>query len=309
MKKQKLLIISNCQGPALFGRFIRPGAPSFESKWDWLGSVEVHKIQAADAGKIIERIEQADVICTQPIQNSSLEEVKIESLRDHATKRGKRLVVFPALHFDALFFAHAPRSSEWGKDYPFGATEDAVILACYLSGMDVKETQRVFHEVPLSTAEALGLALAVNVQQFHDREQKFRTDIRISDFYADWALKKRLHYIKSHPTAEVYREMAIRLCGQLEMGDFVLERVIDARGNDQFSLPVKGWVKSSLKADFTDDPEMANFENKPVPFGEVIKKLHQFYSHQPRESLLRAVGDSVPHRLRAAGVAPLLHVG
>ncbi len=289
--KQKLLIISNCQGPTLFGRFIKNYYPGFSEKFELLPYLQVQSLKPGDNQRVMELIKLADIICAQPVLASGCDPVKHVNLLDICQKAGKPLILFPALHFDCL--SPGVKRTAWAgtvvPPYPFGQNEDLVLASSFLCGASPEQASQVYHQFAFMNAKSLKSAIAENIEEFVSRENQFSLDIRISDFYEATWRSSRLHYVKSHPFRDVYDEMAKRFAVRLELGEGNFSDSPNLSGNNQFSMPVKKWVKEILQLSFDDDPNQALFNNQMLAFDELIRIIFDFYSASGRDEVMNVL--------------------
>lgn len=271
----KLLVVTNCQGPLLHHAFLRIASRRFANTYESIGDLQVHKLAADQAGWVEGLIEQAQVIITQPIMTAKVESCTLASLRKRS---GKRIEVFPALHFDALF----PGSvfNTWkAPDFPFRFWEEDVSLAAaYCAGLNREQTLTAFHHIPVLTPAQIEARVAWSVGQIGKRELDADVGVPMSDFYADQWRDTALHYEKSHPKTAPYLELSRRFARRFGLDDLDLSLVQSQPGNNHFALPIKDWVKRAGRLRFQDDPQTALIETRPVPFAQVIDAHMAFYA-------------------------------
>ena len=271
----KLLVISNCQGPLLHHSFLRTASRRFASTYEPIGDLQVHKLAAHEAARVEALIEQAEVILTQPIVNARLESCTLASLRKRV---GKRIEVFPALHFDALL-PGAVFNTWKAPNFPFGFwEEDVSFAAAYCAGLTPDQTLTAFHEIPVLSPAQIEARVAWSVGQIRQRETEAEVEVPMSDFYADSWRDTALHYEKSHPKTAPYLELCRRFARRFDLDDLDLSLVRDHPGNCHFGLPIKAWVKQAGQLRFDDDPGVALVETRPAPFEEVIAAHLEFYA-------------------------------
>ncbi|CUH53338.1 WcbI family polysaccharide biosynthesis putative acetyltransferase [Shimia marina] len=287
----KLLSITNCQGPALFWRFLKPGAADFDARFHFLRPIQVHLLTAQDAENAAKVIDEADVIVAQPIVRSPVDAVKYDNLKALCATQGKQLFTIPALHFSGQFALE--RTCVWDNAYPFGRTEDEALVRLFAAGASVEEAARFYHEEPLMSRAELLAQMDRAVDEFRTREESFDYDIAMSGFYSDNWRKARLHHVKAHPTAYVYRDLSIKVAEMLGLNDFDLARAEGALGNNQFELPLKRWVMDALDMEFEQRDDVALFHNEAIPFTQLIETLWQYYETQGREAVERSLPQEI----------------
>lgn len=289
--KKKLLIISNCQGPTLFGRFIKNYYPDFSEKFELLPYLQVQLLKPADNQRVMDLIGQADIVCAQPVLASGCDPVKHVNLVDICKNAGKELILFPAMHFDCLF--PGVKRTAWAgtvvPPYPFGQNEDLVLASCFLCDATPQQASQVYHQFAFLNAKSLNAAIAENINEFVSRETQHCLDIRISDFYEATWRNRRLHYVKSHPLRDAYDEMAKRFAVRLELGESKDPDTLNLLGNNQFSMPIKAWTKELLQLSFADDPDVALFNNQEIPFEELIRIIFDFYSANGKDEVMQVL--------------------
>lgn len=275
---RKIVSITNCQGPVLLQRFLRAASADFAAQFQIMPAVQVHLLSGGDAPRVRAALAEADTIVAQPIRNSIVAECTIAHLRATVKAAGgaKELILFPALHFDALQFASVP--CPWkGPGYPFGATEDMALAAAYVAGLSPEAAVAFYHDEPLADAETLHRLVEANIHAFETREADAQTDLPMSCYYrANWR-RERLHHVKSHPCANVYRALSERLAQRLGLEDYCSDRLVGVVGNNQFELPIKVWVQQALALEFASDPDQVLVQNQPMPFSAFIARLFAFY--------------------------------
>lgn len=271
----KLLVVTNCQGPLLHHAFLRIASRRFASSYEPIGDIQVHKLAADQAGWVEGLIEQADLIITQPIMNARVESCTLASLRKHS---GKRIEVFPALHFDALL-PGAVFNTWKAPDFPFRFWEEDVSLAAaYCAGLNCEQTLTAFHQIAVLTPAQIEARVAWSVGQIRKRELDADVGVPMSDFYADRWRDTALHHEKSHPGTAPYLELSRRFARRLGLDDLDLRLVQSHPGNNHFALPVKDWVKRAGRLGFETGPQAALIETRPVPFAQVIDAHLAFYA-------------------------------
>ncbi|RGP38903.1 WcbI family polysaccharide biosynthesis putative acetyltransferase [Pseudotabrizicola alkalilacus] len=278
----KLLVISNCQGPLLHHAFLRAASRRFASTYEPIGDLQVHKLAADQAGWVESLIEQAEVILTQPIVNAKVESCTLASLRQ---RQGKRIEVFPALHFDALLPGTV--FNTWkAPDFPFQFwEEDVSFAAAYCAGLSPAQTLTAFHDIPVLTPAQIEARVAWSVGQIRQRETEAGVEVPMSDFYADNWRDTALHYEKSHPKTAPYLELCRRFSRRFDLDDLDLNLVRNHPGNCHFGLPVKTWVKQAGQLRFEDDPGVALVDARPIPFQDVITAYLEFYATRGVEAV------------------------
>jgi hypothetical protein len=276
MKKQKLLVISNCQGPLLF-KNLQSVSVAFSRRYQVMIAKQVQQLSAADTLSVLDLISEADIVCTQPLQSNPIKELNHQVLSNLLVNSGKRLITFPALHFDALFPGATKHLWQSNLDYPFGATEDILLAYCFVLGLSPQEARNVYHHMPFLTRQQLLSNISQNLDKFIERETAFNVDFTVSDFYREMWPTVRLHYVKSHPCPVVYREVMMRMGKVLELPDLKPENVGKQAANDQFYLPVRSWVKQQLDLSFVDDEDCAIVDRKAISFLTFIERLWTFY--------------------------------
>jgi Polysaccharide biosynthesis enzyme WcbI len=274
----RFLTIANCQGPVLINRFLREACLSFEATYPIQRIVQVQQLKAQDQARVREEIALADVILAQPVWNSVVPEVTLPVLRKLV--EGKRLELFPALHWDAIFATSTATGWKGVAGYPFGQTEDMAIAAAFACGLSVTEAMEAWHGVPVLETAVLRDQVEANLRGFETRESAAEVTIPMSDFYRQSWQGDVLHYVKSHPRAIVYETLVPRLVQRLELGEVDLSRVTDRRGNGQLGLPVKRWVHRALELTCAGEFDFGRLDNQVVPLGEVFERLWGFYRAQ-----------------------------
>ena len=130
-------VITNCQGPVLVQRFLANASAQFKTRYRAGGVHQIQLVQAPDVPKIQADLDASDVILAQPLVSTPFEALQLDNLRDYAQRKGKQLILFPALHFVALTPGFRATPPGRAPGYPFGATEDLVLAACYGLGASV----------------------------------------------------------------------------------------------------------------------------------------------------------------------------
>jgi len=286
--RKKLLVISNCQGPVLFNRFLKNASDTLTARYEVLTPVQVHLLKADESARVAAAIDAADVLVAQPVQNCPVSHVLIDELVGTASRKGKQLIKFPALHFDCLFAGMSKKVWMGAQaNYPFGETEDAALASMFVLGLTSADAARAFHEVPFLDQAQLETRIERNLAGFESREEEHATDVRISDFYRDNWRQHRLHHVKSHPCAVAYQELMVRMGKTLGLDDVDPARTASQRGNSQFGMPVKRWVKSALATQFDDREDRALLNNEDVPFETLIETLWSFYASRGVDTVRR----------------------
>lgn len=278
-------VVTNCQGPVLVGRFLRPASQQFKARYRMAGMYQIQLVQPGDLPDIARSLEASDVILAQPLVSTPYDILRIDNLRDYAQRKGKQLILFPALHFSALT-PGARRTPKRAPGYPFGATEDLVLAGCYALGLPVPVAERLYHGcvwLPEGRPKAL---VDAGIKAFRSREADFETDIQVADFYAANWRRTRLHYIKSHPTADVYRHLLSQLAPHLGLDDLDLEATGTLRGNAIFALPHMAWLREALDLEFDEDPGMGRMNNEDLPFSQIIAAHYSYYDSLGRRAVL-----------------------
>lgn len=284
MTAQRLLTVTNCQGPTLVQRFLRRACPDFENRFAVIPPVQVHLLAPDSVEAVAAAIEVADVILAQPIAKSAIPEVEYLNLKRRAGS--KTLILFPALHYDAIFATAS--KSVWTKHepYPFGDTEDQALAAAFCLGITEQAAIQAWHEVPIYSGTELAAMLESNLQEFEAREARFDLDVRMSDFYRTAWRTDVLHHVKSHPRATTYEALADRLAPRLDLIAPDFQLAPQRRGNDVFGLPLKRWVHAALGMAVDEDFESGFLQNNSVPLREIVKVLWSYYSSVGRETVL-----------------------
>lgn len=276
--RKKLLVISNCQGPVLFNRFLKNASVQLSARYDVMTPVQVHQLKADEAPAVKAAIDAADILVAQPVQNCPVSAVLHDELVAVAGKTGKQLLKFPALHFDCLFAGMGKKAWMGAQaNYPFGETEDAALASLFVLGVKPADAVQLFHDVRFVEPAQMETRIERNLAGFESRENEFATDVKISDFYSQNWREQRLHHVKSHPCAVVYQELMVRTGKVLGLDDVDPARTAMQRGNSQYGMPVKRWVKQSLGIRFDDAEDKALFNNEEIPFVDLIETLWAFY--------------------------------
>ncbi len=289
-------VITNCQGPVLVQRFLAHASAQFKTRYHLAGVHQIQLVQAAHMPQIEEQLAQSDVILAQPLISTPFEALQLDNLRAFAHRSGKQLILFPALHFSALT-PGIRATPKRGPGYPFGATEDLVLAGCYALGLPVATAAHLYHNMRWLPKGRPAEIVEAGLDQFRTREVKLNTDIPVSDFYeANWR-NLRLHYIKSHPTASVYRHLLTKLAPLLGLDDLDLEATRDLRGNAIFALPHMDWLRAELELSFDEDPGQGRLNNEDVPFATIIAALYAYYDTLGRKAVLRDIKAQNAHLL------------
>ncbi len=286
---KKLLFITNCQGPTLLNRFLRRGYADFERQYQSLPVIQIHRRSPEDAPREQEMMAQADVIVAQPVfaQGHALH---FEAIRRLCDAGGKTLLTIPALHFSGQFATE--RTTVWPGEYPFGRTEDLLLAALYCKGISASEAATGYHATEVFTGQELRAQVDRAIEEFRARERAVDYSISMSGYYAQHLREDWLHYVKSHPRACVYAYMVEQVAGRLGCVEATPDQTVGAKGNDQFSLPLKAWVKQSLGLRCADEEGACYFQNAKIPFEEVISHLWAYYDRIGRAQILQAYGTS-----------------
>lgn len=287
MAKQKLLVITNCQGRKLVNGFLCRGSSQLADNLQLLNFPQAQSITPDHAARFREALAEADLILAQPLFGSELDGVRPMALAEAADAAGKQLITFPSLHFKALLYCSLPSHWRDHADYPFEATEDAAIAALFASGRTPSEAAQLFHEIPLATKDTLLAQVNADLSGMADREQRADLSVRMSDFYAQNWHKSRLHYVNAHPCGPVYVELASRLAPFFGAKDFNPDLVRHESGNDHFALPIKRWVHDLLGLLDEDDPDLALIGRRPISFLEMLEKFWVFYDQVGADEVAR----------------------
>lgn len=273
--KKHLTYITNCQGPVLIRQFLLPGSQQFADSYELVVTPQIQQVQDHHIEGICQAFDRSDVILAQPFPNTPFEELTVEALRHLAQVRGKQLIFFSSLHLPAFFPTHIPGG--YTEPFPFEYNEDIVLLNLYLKGVTPKTAVDLYHKMDLFSEDFLLSGIHQNIQDFRHRETTFETDIKVAEFYKQTWQKERLHYIRAHPTAPVFRFIAEDVYRRLGFDITNPDAFGASLGASWISMPIMGSLKDGFGLQFSDDPFTARINNEDVPFEGLVANIFDFY--------------------------------
>lgn len=293
---ERLLVISNCQGPPLVERFLPALFDDFAAKYDPAPAIQVHRLRngkdEARAGEIAAALDRADVILAQPVLNCPVEALTIDAVEDFAARRGRALITFPALHLPSLFLTEI--GSEALPGHPMGGVDDAVLMAAFLLGLAPSAAARVFHETAIRTPAEARDRVAQNLARFEEKEVAHDLTLRASPLYRALWRDERLHHSRAHPTAALYRRFAALFAGPLELRGGPVAEAGSQSGNSRSAYPLKRWLAAALDLRIEDDPDSALVEHAATPFEAAIRTLYRHYEAEGRDAVAARLTAGFP---------------
>ncbi|MEP2718668.1 WcbI family polysaccharide biosynthesis putative acetyltransferase [Pseudophaeobacter sp.] len=301
----KILFLANCQGFS-YNNFLRTGSESYVRDWHFLKTIQAHLIKDSDAPFLLEQMEQADVIVAQPLLSVGIEEMRPTAIRGWTERKGKQLIVVPALQYDALMFGMVPSLWPDVPSFPFAANEHMLFAAAYICGLSAKEAAELYQDAALLTGNELRGRVEAGISAFKEREKEAGADIIASDYYAQHWRTSSLHFAKGHPLPEVMRHFTGALAEKLGISDFDPARTGALKGAFGHCMPIPRWVKAALELEFEIDHDTICSDEKYMPLEDFIQTMFDWYDVQGRAEVERRAAQNRTYAIVRNAITPFL---
>ena len=274
---QKVLILANCQGPAL--------AKILEKVVDGQGNrlFEVLKLKPVyelshEQQPLLEGLcRQCDILLYQP-------HIKYKFTPEWRTSdywvtlaAGKRSISFPSLYFSGynpeLTYLRNRKNQHLNDG--FVDYHDKRVVKLFLEGRSDEEVKHSFHRLQ-PVREDVESVLEETLAELRRREREQELDIGVADFVEQNFARERLFYTYNHPANAVLYEVVRQFLDKVGYDDVVVPRIEQELLRYDY-FPIAPSVRKYLGLQFSDDAELYRVQNTDIQREQVVDRYLNIY--------------------------------
>lgn len=206
----KIAVVGNCQARPV-AHYLARMCPSLELLDDTI----VHLSGPQSAAEDLARLDQADVICAQSVQDGyHAAHLATNSLR---SRYGTCVIEWPNLFFNGNCADLAYLTSETNERLqgPLGAYHNKFVFACWQKGIEEASAVDALHELIDQSSAEISTSVEKSLQELRNREQS--CDVKIAEHIASHWQDQRLFFTFNHPTANLLVKLSQQLANAAQL--------------------------------------------------------------------------------------------
>jgi hypothetical protein len=276
--RQKVLILANCQGPALSKILEKVVDPDGKPVFELLSIKPVYELKATEQSLLEELCQKCDILLYQPhIKYQITPEWRTSDYWVSITS-AKRIISFPSIYFGGynpeltyLRNNHSHHLNDGFVDY-----HDKRIVKLFLDGYSKFELERMFSKLQPVRNDVIKLAND-SISALRMREQEHDLDIIISDYIECNYQKERLFFTYNHPSNSILYEVIRQFMLLLKVESYNMYK--DFSELLCFDLfPISTSVIKYLDLEFSSDQNGYLIQGKRYTKSEVVSRYFEVYS-------------------------------
>jgi len=274
---QKVLILANCQGPALAKILEKVVDGQGRSLFNVLSIKPVYELTHEQQPQLENLCRQCDILLYQPhIKYRFTPEWRSSDYWVSITS-AKHVLSFPSLYFAGYNpeLTYLRNAKNQHLNAGFVDYHDKRMVKLFLEGRTDEDIKRSFHRLQ-PVREDVESVLDETLAELRKREQEQKLDIGVSDFVEQNFTRERLFYTYNHPANSVLYEVVRQLLNKLGCDDLIVPKVEkELLRYDYF--PIAPAVRKYLGLQFTDDGEQYRVQNENMQRPQIVDKYLEIY--------------------------------
>lgn len=276
MGKLKFALIGNCQTAPI--RKLLMGVEDIYKNYESVYFPPIQNWTKDDVAKFEKTHEELELIIAQPITNRIYKFVSLDRLKSISSN--KKLILFPSIYFTG-YFPNAVRMEKVDIEEKKVATAQCGLVLClYMQSKTWREVYKIYKKVIRDKNEIYVKEFNETMRTMIWRENKFKIDIKLSDFFHENCRSMKLMHSFNHPSNVTLYYTVNKILDELGInGNRNLYEDKEFFGNITF--PVSAGIRDSLGLSFRDDFAFI-VRAKKYGIKGYIKLLYNYYDENPR---------------------------
>ncbi|QKX18091.1 WcbI family polysaccharide biosynthesis putative acetyltransferase [Microbulbifer sp. YPW1] len=274
---QKVLILANCQGPALAKILEKVVDGQGNRLFDVLNLKPVYELTHEQQPLLEDLCRQCDILLYQPhIRHKFTPEWRSSDYWVSITS-AKHIVSFPSLYFAGYNpeLTYLRNNKNQHLNAGFVDYHDKRVVKLFLEARSDDDIKHSFHRLQ-PVREDVESVLEETLAELRKREQEQQLDISVSDFVEQNFTRDRLFYTYNHPANAVLYEVTRQLLNKLGLGEVPVPKIEkELLRYDYF--PIAPAVSKYLGLQFADDGEQYRVQNEDIQRTEVVDRYLEIY--------------------------------
>jgi len=274
---QKVVILANCQGPALAKILDKAVDGAGNRLFDVLQLKPVYELTREEQPLLEDRCRECDILLYQPhIKHKFTPEWRSSDYWVSITS-AKHVVSFPSLYFAGYNpeLTYLRNAKNQHLNAGFVDYHDKRIVKLYLEGRSDDDIKHSFYRLQ-PVREDVEAVLKETLAELRSRELEQQLDIAVSGFVEQNFAKERLFYTYNHPANAVLYEVVRQMLDKLDYGDVVVPRIErELLRYDYF--PIAPAVRKYLALEFDDDGKQYRVQNADMQRDDVVARYLDIY--------------------------------
>ncbi|MCK7597354.1 WcbI family polysaccharide biosynthesis putative acetyltransferase [Microbulbifer sp. CAU 1566] len=274
---QKVLILANCQGPALAKILEKVVDGQGNCLFDVLNLKPVYELTHEQQPLLEDLCRQCDILLYQPhIRYKFTPEWRSSDYWVSITS-AKHIISFPSLYFAGYNpeLTYLRNKQNQHLNAGFVDYHDKRIVKLLLEGRSDEDIKHSFHRLQ-PVREDVESVLKDTLAELRRREQEQQLDISVSKFVEQNFTRERLFYTYNHPANSVLYEVIRQLLEKVGCGEIAVPKVEkELLRYDYF--PIAPAVSKYLGLKFADDGELYRVQNKDLRRAQVVDRYLEIY--------------------------------
>ncbi|SDZ78773.1 WcbI family polysaccharide biosynthesis putative acetyltransferase [Microbulbifer marinus] len=274
---QKVLILANCQGPALAKILEKVVDRQGNRLFEVLNLKPVYELTHEQQPLLEELCGQCDILLYQPhIKHRFTPEWRTSDFWVSTTS-ATHAISFPSLYFAGYNpeLTYLRNKKNQHLNAGFVDYHDKRVVKLFLEGRSDNEIKHSFHRLQ-PVREDVEAVLNDTLAELRRREQEQELDIAVADFVERNFTKERLFYTYNHPANAVLYEVVRQLLRKLGCGDVPVPKVEQELLRYDY-FPIAPAVRKYLDLQFSDDGEYYRIQGEDLRRDQVVDRYLDIY--------------------------------
>lgn len=274
---QKVLILANCQGPALAKILEKVIDEKGNRLFEVLPLKPVYELTHEQQPLLEDLCRQCDILLYQPhIKHRFTPEWRTSDFWVSITS-ARHVISFPSLYFAGynpeLTYLRDKKNRHLNAG--FVDYHDKRIVKLFLEGKSDNEIKHSFHRLQ-PVREDVEAVLNETLVELRRREREQNLDIAVADFVEENFTRERLFYTYNHPANTVLYEVVRQLLSRLDYADLPVPAVEQELLRYDY-FPIAPAVRKYLGLQFVDDPEHYRIQGQDLQRDQVVDRYLDIY--------------------------------